>query len=58
MTKHMCVIQELTDIRCECGRLMARATPAGVELKCPRCKRTVLLQWQKDAKCAGYGKGT
>jgi hypothetical protein len=31
------------DLRCECGRLMARLTKAGVELKCQRCKRIVVL---------------
>ena len=25
---------------------MARQTPEGIELKCQRCKRTVLLPWR------------
>jgi phage FluMu protein Com len=31
------------ELRCACGSLMARVTTAGVELKCRRCKRVVLL---------------
>jgi phage FluMu protein Com len=31
------------DLRCACGSLMARVTAAGVELKCRRCKRTVVV---------------
>ncbi len=32
------------DVRCGCGSLLARWTPAGLELKCRRCKRQVLVQ--------------
>jgi hypothetical protein len=31
------------DLRCGCGSLLARWVEAGVELKCRRCKRTVVL---------------
>jgi hypothetical protein len=31
------------DLRCDCGSLLARRVPAGVELKCRRCKRTVVV---------------
>ncbi len=31
------------DCRCPCGRLLARLTLGGVELKCRRCKRTVVI---------------
>lgn len=31
------------DLRCECGSLMARLTAAGIELKCRRCKRVVVV---------------
>lgn len=31
------------DLRCHCGRLMARLTSGGIEIKCQRCKRVVLL---------------
>lgn len=31
------------EVRCHCGSLMARVTPRGVELKCRRCKRVVLV---------------
>jgi hypothetical protein len=30
-------------VRCACGSLLARYTEAGVQLKCRRCKRTVVL---------------
>lgn len=33
------------DLRCPCGRLLARKTEQGLELKCTRCKRTVILEW-------------
>ena len=32
------------DCRCLCGNLLARLTEAGVELKCRRCKRTLLIR--------------
>ena len=32
------------DCRCLCGSLLARLTDAGVELKCRRCKRTLLIR--------------
>jgi len=31
------------ECRCPCGSLVARRVPDGVELKCRRCKRTVVL---------------
>ena len=31
------------DVRCDCGNLLARRVEGGVELKCRRCKRTVVL---------------
>ena len=31
------------ELRCHCGSLMARVTTAGIELKCRRCKRVVLV---------------
>ncbi len=31
------------EVRCHCGSLMARVTARGVELKCRRCKRIVLV---------------
>jgi phage FluMu protein Com len=30
-------------LRCECGNLLARLVPAGVEIKCRRCKRQVVI---------------
>jgi phage FluMu protein Com len=31
------------ELRCGCGSLMARLTPSGIELKCRRCKRLVVV---------------
>ena len=31
------------ELRCGCGSLMARRTTAGIELKCRRCKRVVVV---------------
>jgi hypothetical protein len=34
---------EPSDCRCVCGNLIARVVADGVELKCRRCKRTLLV---------------
>lgn len=31
------------DCRCHCGSLLARLVPGGVEVKCRRCKRTLVV---------------
>jgi phage FluMu protein Com len=31
------------DLRCDCGKLLARVLHAVIEFKCPRCKRVVLI---------------
>jgi hypothetical protein len=33
------------DCRCRCGSLVARIVPGGVEIKCRRCKRDLLVPW-------------
>lgn len=33
------------ETRCTCGRLLARLTDAGIELKCPRCRSVVVIGW-------------
>ena len=33
------------DCRCACKRLLARATSRGVEIKCGRCERLMLVTW-------------
>lgn len=35
------------ETRCECGQLVAKLRPHGVELKCKRCKRLVLIPYSK-----------
>jgi hypothetical protein len=34
-----------TSLRCGCGSLLARVVPNGVELKCRRCKRQVIVPY-------------
>ncbi|MBA5865321.1 MAG: hypothetical protein GDA67_01335 [Nitrospira sp. CR1.3] len=31
------------ETRCECGQLIAKVKGAGLELKCKRCKRIVII---------------
>jgi hypothetical protein len=35
--------REGSELRCECGNLIARLVAGRVELKCRRCKRTITL---------------
>ena len=35
--------REGSDCRCLCGSLVARVRPEGVELKCRRCKRVLIV---------------
>lgn len=32
------------EIRCDCGSLLARWTEGGLEIKCRRCKRQVVVR--------------
>lgn len=44
------------EVRCECGSLLARLVEGGVELKCRRCKRSVivpLVDWEAGEEDAG-----
>jgi phage FluMu protein Com len=34
---------EASETRCECGQLMAKVRQQGLELKCKRCKRIILI---------------
>ena len=36
-------------LRCHCGSLLARLVEGGVELKCRRCKRVVVVPLQREA---------
>jgi phage FluMu protein Com len=38
-----------TSLRCLCGSLLARLVPGGVELKCRRCKRQVIVPLEENA---------
>jgi hypothetical protein len=35
------------DVRCLCGRLVARVTLRGIEIKCARCKRLITIGWSE-----------
>jgi hypothetical protein len=41
------------DLRCLCGSLVARLVDGGVEIKCRRCQRLVLLPLEEDAGAPG-----
>lgn len=41
---------EELDLRCHCGRLLARRTPEGVQIKCARCKRVSQVTWLSDTE--------
>lgn len=48
---HFNMVQASTEsrqeTRCECGQLIAKLRPEGVELKCKRCKRLVLIPYSQ-----------
>jgi len=37
------VITDGVALRCHCGSLLARLVPEGVEIKCRRCKRRIVI---------------
>jgi hypothetical protein len=41
------------DMRCGCGNLLARLVDGGVELKCRRCHRKVVLPLEKGPSTEG-----
>ena len=41
------------DLRCDCGKLLARVLHTVLELKCPRCKRVVLVAGGRRYEEAG-----
>ena len=38
-----CAMAHPPEARCECGQLVAKLSDTGIELKCKRCKRLVLV---------------
>ncbi len=36
--------------RCACGSLLARLVPSGVEIKCRRCKRTLVIPLEAEVR--------
>ena len=43
------------ETRCECGQLMAKLCAQGLELKCKRCKRIVMIPF---SSIEGWGTRT
>lgn len=35
------------DLRCDCGRLLAKVVPGGLEIRCTRCKASHVLAWSQ-----------
>jgi phage FluMu protein Com len=52
------VADSTRDCRCGCGSLLARLRPGGVELKCRRCKRVVVLPLAALSTCEVCGART
>jgi hypothetical protein len=46
------------DLRCDCGKLLARVIHSVLELKCPRCKRVVLVADGRRYEGTGNGPCT
>jgi phage FluMu protein Com len=42
------------DRRCDCGKLAARVTAEGVEIKCSRCKRVMVVSWKEVPKDGSF----
>lgn len=35
------------DLRCDCGRLLAKVVAGGLEIRCTRCKASHVLAWSQ-----------
>jgi phage FluMu protein Com len=46
------------DCRCLCGSLLARLIEGGVELKCRRCKRTLLVPLDRESELPSTSRRT
>lgn len=40
----------MSDLRCDCGNLIAKLVESGVELYCRRCKRTFIIPISEDVR--------
>jgi phage FluMu protein Com len=45
------------ETRCECGQLMAKVRGQGLELKCKRCKRIVVIPFTAIEGWTGFSSG-
>lgn len=41
-----CDHDDKDELRCGCGRLVARWLGRRLEIRCPRCKRTIPIAWE------------
>jgi phage FluMu protein Com len=48
-SKAVLTTKQETSLRCGCGSLLARVVAEGVELKCRRCKRHVIVPFDTRA---------
>lgn len=44
------------EIRCDCGRLLARRVSGGIEIKCRRCERTITIRLDGQPDDASFSK--
>ena len=45
------------EVRCHCGKLIARLVPGGVEIRCQRCKRAVVVPLEGGPHGGGQVEG-
>jgi hypothetical protein len=50
LTACSCADHEASAVRCACGNLLARRVAAGIELKCRRCKRVLVLSLEGEER--------
>jgi phage FluMu protein Com len=43
------------EARCDCGHLVAKLLTSGVELKCKRCKRLVIIPYTAEGSTQAHG---
>jgi phage FluMu protein Com len=49
--------QQSNETRCECGQLIAKVRDQGLELKCKRCKRIVVIPFTAIEGWTGVSSG-
>lgn len=54
-TGHSCLENVSGDVRCGCGSMLAILKSNGLELKCRKCKRIVLISFPRGTKLTVAG---